>query len=47
MEFALMGIYQAELYPIRVRNISNGVLSVFGTVASTLSPIVMGAFTRA
>jgi hypothetical protein len=42
-----MGIYQTELYPIRVRNISGGVLSVFGTASSTLSPIIMGAFTRA
>lgn len=46
MEFAIVGIYQAELYPIRVRNISVGVLNVFGTVASTLAPIVMGYFTR-
>lgn len=30
-----------------MRNISGGVLSIFGTAASTLSPIVMGAFTRA
>lgn len=47
MVFALNGIYSTEMYPIRVRNISGGVLSIFGTAASTLSPIIMGAFTRA
>lgn len=47
MEFALLAIYSTELYPIRVRNISGSVLSVFGTTSSTLSPIIMGAFTRA
>ena len=46
MIFAIIGIYQAELYPTRVRNISVGVLNMFGTVASTLSPIIMGIFTR-
>lgn len=47
MEFAVMFIYQTELYPIRVRNISAGILSIFNHLASTLSPIAMGAFTRA
>jgi len=47
MEFALMNVYQTELYPTRIRNISGGVLGVFGTVASTTSPLIMGAVTRA
>lgn len=42
-----MNVYQAELYPIRVRNIAGGVLGVFGTVASTTSPLLMGVLTRA
>ena len=46
MEFAIIGIYQAELYPTRVRNISVGILNMFGTIASTLAPIIMGVFTR-
>ena len=47
MEFALMNVYQAELYPIRIRNIAGGVLGVFGTIASTTNPLIMGAITRA
>jgi hypothetical protein len=42
-----MLVYQSEVYPTRVRNIAAGVLGVFGTVTSTLSPIIMGLFTRA
>ena len=47
MEFALMNVYQTELYPTRIRNIAGGVLGVFGTIASTTSPLIMGAITRA
>lgn len=47
MEFALMNVYQSELYPIRIRNIANGVLGVFGTIASTTAPLIMGVLTRA
>jgi OCT family organic cation transporter-like MFS transporter 13 len=47
MEFTVMLVYQSEIYPTRVRNIGNGLLGVFGTTTSTLSPIVMGLFTRA
>ena len=46
MEFAILGLYQLELYPIRIRTIGAGVLGIFGTAASTVSPIVMGALTR-
>lgn len=46
MQFTLMLIYQSELYPTRVRNTSAGVLALFGTTASTLSPLIMGALTR-
>ena len=46
IEFTMYNIYQTELYPIRVRNISGGVLAVFGTAASTLSPIIFGFFSR-
>lgn len=47
MEFALMNVYQTELYPTRIRNIAGGVLGVFGTIASTTNPLIMGAITRA
>jgi len=47
MEFALMNVYQIELYPTRIRNIAGGVLGVFGTIASTTNPLIMGAITRA
>ena len=47
MAFALIGIYQNELYPTRVRNIALGVLGIFGTTASTAAPFIMGVFTRA
>jgi hypothetical protein len=46
MEFALMNVYQNELYPIRIRIIATGVLGVFGTIASTTNPIIMGVITR-
>jgi sugar phosphate permease len=46
MEFALVNIYQTELYPIRVRNIAVGVLGVFGTISSTVAPLLMGVLTR-
>jgi len=47
MEFALMNVYQIELYPTRIRNLANGVLGVYGTIASTTNPLILGAFTRA
>ena len=47
MQFTLMLVYQNEIYPTRVRNIGNGLLGVFGTMTSTVSPVVMGFFTRA
>lgn len=47
MEFTVMLVYQSEIYPTRVRNIGNGLLGVFGTTTSTVSPIIMGLFTRA
>jgi MFS family permease len=46
MEFAIIGIYQAELFPTRIRNIAVGALNVFGTVSSTAAPTIMGVFTR-
>ena len=42
-----MLVYQTELYPTRIRNIASGVLGVFGTIASTTSPLIMGSLTRA
>jgi hypothetical protein len=36
-----------ELYPIRVRNTSIGVIAIFANVSVALAPIIMGAFTRA
>ncbi len=41
-----MLVYQSELYPTRIRSIASGVLGVFGTVASTVNPLIMGAFSR-
>jgi hypothetical protein len=46
MSYGLLLIYFTEIYPIRVRNISGGVTSVFSGIASTVSPIVMGILTR-
>ena len=47
MIFGLLFIYCAEVYPTRVRNISSGMFAVFGGLASTVSPIIMGELTRA
>ena len=41
-----MNLYQAELYPTRVRNTASGIFGVFGTMASTSSPIVIGMLKR-
>jgi MFS family permease len=46
MEFALIGIYTNELLPTRARSIGGGMMSVFGTVGSTICPIIMGLLTR-
>lgn len=46
MVFALINIYTNELYPTRSRSIGNGILGVFGTVASSTCPIIMGLMTR-
>lgn len=44
--FVLMTLYQAELYPTRVRNTASGIFGVFGTLGSTSSPIVIGILKR-
>lgn len=40
-------IYTTELLPTRARSIGSGIINVFGTMASSASPLVMGAITRA
>lgn len=47
MEFTVMIIFLAELYPGRARALGNGFCSAFGTVASTISPIFLGILDRA
>lgn len=39
-------LYAVELFPLRVVAIGNGALSIFGTIASTLSPMIIGALKR-
>lgn len=44
--FILMYIYMVELYPSRSRAMGGGIASSVGTLASSLSPIVLGLFDR-
>jgi hypothetical protein len=46
MVFTLQNVYTSELYPTRSRSIGGGTLGVFGTVASSTCPIIMGFMTR-
>lgn len=41
-----MYIYMVELFPARSRAMGGGVASSVGTVASSLSPIILGVFQR-
>lgn len=47
MVYSLIIIYVIQLYPTRVRNIGDGVTSLFDSSASAVAPLVMGAFARA
>ena len=40
--FTYFQIYFCELYPSRARGIGSGVVSCFGTIASTSSPLYLG-----
>lgn len=44
--FIVMYIYMVELYPIRSRAMGGGIASSVGTLASSLSPIILGIFER-
>ena len=44
--FILMYIYMVELYPARSRAMGGGIASSVGTLASSLSPIILGIFDR-
>lgn len=44
--FILMYIYMVELYPSRSRGMGGGISSSVGTLASSLSPIILGLFER-
>lgn len=46
VEYALFLVYTVELFPTRVVGLGVGALSAFGTIASTLSPLVLGALKR-
>ncbi len=46
MEFVLFLVYAVELFPTRVVGMGNGVVNIFGTVASTLSPLILGSLKR-
>ncbi len=45
-EFILFLVYIVELFPTRVVGIGVSAVNSAGTIASTLSPIIMGALTR-
>jgi sugar phosphate permease len=46
MEYAIICIYQVELYPTRIRNIAVGMHAAFGAISSTAAPLIMGVLTR-
>jgi hypothetical protein len=45
-EFILFLVYIVELFPMRVVGIGMSAVNSSGTIASTLSPIILGALTR-
>ena len=46
VEYALFLVYTVELFPTRVVGLGVGALSAIGTIASTLSPLILGALKR-
>ena len=44
LQYILMYIYIVEIFPARARAMAGGVTSSFGTLASTLSPLLLGVF---
>jgi sugar phosphate permease len=46
IEFALFLVYTVELFPARIVGLGNGAVSAVGTIASTLSPLILGYLKR-
>ena len=44
--FCLFQVYMCELYPARIRAMGLGVVSAFGTLATTLNPPILGFLRR-
>ncbi len=44
--FCFFQVYMCELYPARIRAIGMGVISSFGSLATTLNPLYLGAVRR-
>ncbi len=45
-EFVFFLVYIVELYPAKVTGIGIGTVSAFGTLGSTLCPIIIGVLER-
>lgn len=44
--FCFFQVYVCELYPSRARGLGSGIVSAVGTIASTVSPLLLGQLKR-